>query len=137
MKPREHAEVASWLDKAGEDELAAETLVDSVPHIEAVIGFHCQQATEKRLKALLVANGVEPPRTHDLDVVLDAVLVFLPGLANLREDCTFLKSYAVVPRYPAFRRAGDDPAEASRAACERLIRVVAATDAVFGGAAGQ
>lgn len=83
-----------------------------------------------------MANGVEPPRTHDLDVVRDAVLAFLPGLASLREDCTFLKSYTVVPRYPAFRRPGDDPADASRSACERLRRVVVQTDAAFGEAKG-
>jgi hypothetical protein len=70
--------------------------------------------------------------TKTIDVVLDAVLAFLPGLADLREDCTFLKSYAVVPRYPDFRRPGDDPADASRAACARLRRVVAATDEAFG-----
>jgi len=30
------------------------------------IGFHCQQAVEKYLKAVLVASGLPAPFTHDL-----------------------------------------------------------------------
>ena len=37
------------------------------------ICFHAQQATEKALKALLEAQQVEPPRTHDLLVLYELV----------------------------------------------------------------
>jgi HEPN domain-containing protein len=36
------------------------------PTPKDIIGFHCQQAVEKCLKAILVFNDIEPPRQHDL-----------------------------------------------------------------------
>jgi len=32
--------------------------------------FHCQQACEKYLKALLTLSGIHAPRTHDLEVLV-------------------------------------------------------------------
>ena len=59
MKPPDDAEVADWLRRAADDRRTAELVL---PHgLYDIVGFHCQQEAEKRLKALLVAAGTTPP----------------------------------------------------------------------------
>ncbi len=61
---------AEWLRYAHSDlELArvgrpAEVLFEG-------LCFHAQQAAEKAIKALLIAEGVPPPRTHNIRTLLD------------------------------------------------------------------
>ena len=56
---------------AARDMEAAVALVQVSPHLYETIGFHCQQAVEKYLKAALVAFGLPSPFTHDLTRLLD------------------------------------------------------------------
>jgi HEPN domain-containing protein len=61
--------------------------------------FHAQQAGEKALKAVLVANGVRFPKTHDLAFLmqlLPSAVSVPPPLINL----PVLNQYAVQQRYP-------------------------------------
>lgn len=44
------------LQKAREDELAVDRLIDDVQISDAIVGFHLQQATEKLLKAVLAGG---------------------------------------------------------------------------------
>ncbi|MBM3839900.1 MAG: HEPN domain-containing protein [Verrucomicrobia bacterium] len=74
-----------------------------------LVAFHAQQAIEKALKALLVADQVDFPRTHDL-----GELLALLGQAGRRcpaglEQVEELTPLAVQTRYPGF----DDPLEES------------------------
>lgn len=62
--------------------------------------FHCQQAAEKYLKAVLVILDQEIPRIHDLEQLLDLVKEELPQLEGDREDLRWLTTCAVVSRYP-------------------------------------
>ncbi|MBN1606248.1 MAG: HEPN domain-containing protein [Polyangiaceae bacterium] len=55
MRPPEDPEVSAWVAKAAEDLRASNVLAQHAPHLENIIAFHCQQAAEKLLKALLVA----------------------------------------------------------------------------------
>lgn len=43
-----------WLAKAENDHRAAATLLANTDSLREIIAFHCQQAVEKYLKALLV-----------------------------------------------------------------------------------
>lgn len=61
------------LRKAASDLAAARLLTDSAEVADEAIGFHAQQAAEKALKAVLVADGIEIPRTHDLDYLLEQI----------------------------------------------------------------
>jgi HEPN domain-containing protein len=62
--------------------------------------FHCQQASEKALKALLTAHGIRSPKTHDLRALLTAVSAFLPNLLDTLAGVVDLTDYAVEIRYP-------------------------------------
>jgi HEPN domain-containing protein len=64
------------------------------------ISFHCQQAAEKYLKALLQESGQPVPRTHNL-VALQAVLLPMhPSIRSLRRGLEFMTRFAVDARYP-------------------------------------
>jgi HEPN domain-containing protein len=63
--------------------------------------FHCQQAAEKYLKALMQELATPaPPRTHDLVKLLDHLLPHDPTVAKLRRGLRSLNPYAVDVRYP-------------------------------------
>src|SRR5688572_32679202 len=73
------------------------------PHGRDVACFHCQQAAEKYIKALLQDHGLAVPRTHDLEVLLDLLLPHDATLAPLRRGVRSLTKFAVEYRYPAMR----------------------------------
>lgn len=54
------AEAGRWLAKADEDIAVAELALDHAPPLVDPAAFHCQQAAEKILKALLVAAAATP-----------------------------------------------------------------------------
>ncbi len=60
MKRREQALL--FLRKAAQDESLLDAVLDSDTVSDEVIGFHCQQAAEKLLKALLCDLGVYIPQ---------------------------------------------------------------------------
>jgi HEPN domain-containing protein len=86
-----------WLEKATEDLEAARRLTD-LPH---VCSFHCQQAVEKGIKAVLVLREVEFARTHDIDILLRQLgdQGLTPGHID-SEDLAALTRFAVDTRYP-------------------------------------
>jgi len=94
---------AQWVLKAEEDIESAKALAaQSKPKRDAAC-FHCQQAAEKYLKALLQELGAAVPRTHDLEALIDLLLAHDPGLAPLRRSVASLTKYAVEYRYPSMR----------------------------------
>lgn len=60
-----------WLGKADRDLAVAELLLGQGAVYYEALAFHCQQAGEKYLKALLTWYQVEFPRTHDIGQLLD------------------------------------------------------------------
>jgi HEPN domain-containing protein len=62
--------------------------------------FHCQQAAEKYLKALLEELGHSVKKTHELEYLLDQLLPHHLTLRSLRRGLAFLSQFAVEVRYP-------------------------------------
>ena len=60
-----------FLRKAAQDEALLDAVVDSDKVSDEVIGFHCQQAAEKMLMALLSDLGGTFPKTHELGALMD------------------------------------------------------------------
>lgn len=89
---------AEWLRYARSDlELArvgrpAEVLFEG-------LCFHAQQAAEKAIKAVLIAKGVPPPRTHNIRILLD-LLPRRDTPPQQVDDAASLTDYAVLSRYP-------------------------------------
>jgi len=89
---------ADWLRYARSDlELARVVRPDEV--LFEGLCFHAQQAAEKALKAVLIAKGVPPPKTHNIRALLDLLPQEIITTQEI-EDAASLTDYAVTSRYP-------------------------------------
>jgi HEPN domain-containing protein len=79
--------------KAEEDIEAARSLVAQAKPPRDIVCFHCQQAAEKYLKALLQELGLSIPYTHDLEELLDLLVPHDTTLKPLRRDAAFLTRF--------------------------------------------
>ena len=106
-----------WFEKATEDLEAARRLTD-LPH---VCSFHCQQAVEKGIKAVLVLHEVDFARTHDIDILLRQLRDQQAGVELLDgADLAALTRFAVDTRYPPEPATREEAAEALELA-ERFV----------------
>ncbi len=105
MPPDEakRALVAEWLRKADADLGVAEYLVEDDVAFPGVIAFHCQQAAEKYIKALLTWTDVDFPKTHDLRGLLDMLPPSHAQLGDELSEIIVLTPYGVELRYPTDR----------------------------------
>lgn len=85
-----------WVGKADEDAAVAEW-ASGAGHYDAAC-VHAQQAVEKYLKALLVAQGKDFPRSHALRTLLD-LTGMSEGEATL-DELRWLTREAGEVRYP-------------------------------------
>lgn len=107
MKPPEQVKIEfyrQWLAKAGQDLGAAKLLLREETSFLGAVGFHCQQAAEKYLKAFLTWHQIDFPKTHDIDELLDLVATTNAKLAKSLRSAGILTDYGVETRYP-----GDAP----------------------------
>jgi HEPN domain-containing protein len=89
-----------WVRKAEADARAARRLAQGNPPLHDVVCFHCQQAAEKYLKALLVELSLHVPRTHNLIALLPLLAPHHASLRTFRRGLDFLTRFAVDTRYP-------------------------------------
>jgi len=69
--------------------------------------FHAQQAAEKALKAVLIANNTNFPKTHSIRMLID-LLPPTVSKPEIVEDAAGLTDYAVISRYPGDTEPIDD-----------------------------
>jgi HEPN domain-containing protein len=102
--------------------------------VNELLCFHAQQAAEKAIKAVLIARGIEPPRTHSITALVDLLPADIPRPNDLMAART-LTSFAAVTRYPG--QAGPVSEEDYHEAVRLAEAVVAwAEDAIAGRAEG-
>jgi HEPN domain-containing protein len=97
---------ADWLRYAKAD-LALAQVPLPVGSLYELLCFHAQQAAEKSLKAVLIHHGIEPPRTHNVETLID----LLP--ASLTRTCALILSarltvFATSSRYPGSQESIDE-----------------------------
>lgn len=93
--------VKEWLDKAEEDFcFASACLNDPQTSYFNIICFHYQQATEKYLKTYVVAEGLKFEKIHNLKRLLEICQENEPKFRELAEDCLYLNTFYIEPRYP-------------------------------------
>lgn len=91
-----------FVAKGEQDLLAAKALVENLEISDDIIGFHCQQAVEKFLKAILIKNEVVFRKTHDLEELIDLLEDHELPLPENREVLDDLQPFAVTARYEFF-----------------------------------
>lgn len=90
----------AWVRKAEADLGMARDLARAANRSNDGVCFHCQQAAEKYLKALMQELALAIPRTHALEDLLNSLTPHYPELASYRRGLTFLTTFAVETRYP-------------------------------------
>jgi HEPN domain-containing protein len=92
--------VQSWLATSWQDLEAAVWLMESPASLFKAVGFHCQQAVEKALKAYL--TWLERPfeKTHSLVALLETCVETDPKFEDLRIAAVILTPYAAVLHHP-------------------------------------
>jgi HEPN domain-containing protein len=89
-----------WLRKASYDLRSAKILHASPDKLYETAIYHCQQAAEKAIKAVLVAHRQHVPLTHDIALLLERAGKFDKGLAQFEALAESITGYATEYRYP-------------------------------------
>ena len=100
LDPEAEALLREWIGKADADlEVARRIAAEAAGNlrIREIVGFHCQQAAEKYLKALLTRRQIEFPKTHDIKTLLH--LAGAP-VADSLSGAKWLTPFGVEIRYP-------------------------------------
>lgn len=92
-------DLARLLVRKAESDLAAvrRTVTSTGPYDTGL--FHCQQAVEKYLKALLAVHNVNYPKIHDVTVLAELAEPFCPALATIPFSLAEFNPFAVTIRY--------------------------------------
>ena len=94
------AYINAWLLKAEHDMISAERLLEIEPMILDNACFHCQQASEKYLKAFICYHGKEIQLTHNIIFLLSECSKIDEVFAKV--DPMNINAYAVTGRYPDY-----------------------------------
>ena len=92
--------VSEWLRYARMDYDAAMHLRSYHPMPIEIICYHCQQAGEKALKAVLIHHGKEVPYIHDTIRLWELATALEPTLSPLKPQSSRLTDFATLTRYP-------------------------------------
>ena len=93
-----------WLNIATTDLGVARHLYDTYhPKPLEIICYHCQQAAEKAIKAVIIANGAQGgmPKLHDLAFLLDQIKNIVEIDEKYYDYADELTPYGVAIRYPS------------------------------------
>ena len=94
-------DVSEWVRLADMDLKTAHHLFMTFhPKPLEIVCFHSQQAVEKILKCYLLTHNIEPPKTHDIQFLLEMCLEICNDFNVIYADATTLTNYAVRLRYP-------------------------------------
>lgn len=94
------AETQAWLRRANRDLRAADHDMKAEPPLHDAVVFHCQQAAEKSMKALLSWHDRPFRKTHSLEEIGSACMSIEPALSVLVARAAPLTEYAWKFRYP-------------------------------------
>lgn len=112
-----------WLRLAQEDLTVARHTAADPELVARAACTWAHQAAEKALKGLLVAEGIDPPKSHDLIRLSSRLNAGLHGRLD-KLDLAELTRWAIEGRYP------DEFVEATEADAERAVLTAEAVLAV-------
>jgi HEPN domain-containing protein len=100
MKRNREDLAKGWIRKAESDLAEARRTIDSEGPYDTAC-FHCQQAAEKFLKAVLAWQGEKIPKTHDIEELILLCAKKSPFFKKFDFPAEELSAYAVEMRYDA------------------------------------
>jgi len=99
MKKSNSDLVKNWLEKARRDLTTAKNGLAYSEILTDIICFHAQQAGEKYLKAYLIWQAVDFPKTHSLEDLVLLASKKDSSFLSLMDQASLLTPYAVEIRY--------------------------------------
>jgi hypothetical protein len=115
------ARAEAWAALAEIDRRSAVACLDADPLLPSSAAYHCQQAAEKLLKAILVRAGIMFRRTHDLRELGDAVVARHGDLLPMARAVEGWTVWGTAFRYPAEADPEPEPSAAELGAALRVI----------------
>ncbi len=95
-----------------------DAVIESDKVSDEIIGFHCQQAAEKMLKALLSDLGATFLKTHELGALMDTLARSGAPLPGEFENLDMLTPFGAVYRYDDY----DGAESLNRAQTRTMLR---------------
>ncbi|MBW8333553.1 MAG: HEPN domain-containing protein [Prolixibacteraceae bacterium] len=93
-------EIKEWMEKADHDLGSAKVIYLHLPEYFDTIAFHCQQAVEKYLKAVLIYYHIDFLRSHDLIYLLELLSAKIEVDDSKFKKAFSLNNFGVQIRYP-------------------------------------
>ncbi len=104
---KQHEQAKLLLDKGRQDEALVDEVLASTQVSDDIVGFHCQQAAEKFLKAVLSEAGAPFHRTHNLRQLMDLLSDAGHALPPDLDDLDVLTPFGTTFRYDMLPAAHD------------------------------
>jgi len=92
--------IKEWINKADHDFGSAKLIFLHIPDYFDTIAFHCQQAVEKYIKAILVYCEIDFQRSHNLIYLLDLLTKKIEISEERYDKAILLNGFSVQIRYP-------------------------------------
>ena len=92
--------IKEWIDKADHDLGSAKLIFLHIPDYFDTIAFHCQQAVEKYIKAILIYYEIDFQRSHNLIYLLDLLTKKVEISEERYDKAILLNGFSVQIRYP-------------------------------------
>lgn len=109
-----------WFERADGDLRIARAITTHEPETIWGAALHCQQATEKIAKGILIAFAVRPPRTHNIEALAELVGPHHSALGQQISELAALTNWYFVARYPSGMEESLPGAAEVNSAIERL-----------------
>jgi HEPN domain-containing protein len=106
------------LRKAAQDEALIDAVLTSDQVSDEIVGFHCQQAAEKILKALLSDLEVRFRKTHEIGALMALLAQAGHALPDQFENLDMLTPFGAIYRYEDY----DEDVSLNRDAALALVR---------------
>jgi len=101
----DYEEAKTWINLAERDSAIASHLYDTfVPMPVETICFHCQQAVEKALKAMLAYYEGDIPKTHNIRTLAELCKGYTTEVLVDDKVVDTITAFAVITRYIEDRR---------------------------------
>ena len=118
--------ISQWLKFARDDLLMARHAFEEVHPKQIFIAcYHCQQASEKALKAYLIFKDTEFPYTHDLANLCYLCTDHDEVFHDILNDCSDLTPFAIQTRYPGNREITEEETASALRKPERIVNFCA------------
>jgi len=88
-----------WFERGEHNIATAKMLLDNKWYTDAIT-YHIQQAIEMYIKGFFVLQGKNPPKVHDLDILISQAARYDERLNTFLDLCEKATKYYLEDRYP-------------------------------------